>query len=445
MKTIKVIQTCRDTSDRLTAKDSVAFGSDNRKVEWEVVRIYEEVKYQEIEGFGGAFTEAASATLDKMSEQRREEALKAYFDKEEGIGYNFCRTPINSCDFALGNYSYDDVPGDAAFTHFSIERDTRSLIPMIQQAMRIAPDMLLMASPWSPPAWMKTTGQMNGGGELKEEYREAWAEYTSRYITEYEKLGVPIWGVTVQNEANAEQQWDSCLYSPEQERDFVEFFLGPIYEKNGHGDKKIVVWDHNKDRLVERAQVMMSSPGAAKYVDGIGVHWYTGDHFDALDITHDLFPQATLYHTEGCVAFDPTHNVWSNAELYAHDMIGNLNNWVAGWMDWNLVLDEKGGPNHVDNYCSAPVIADTQQDKIIYEPSYYYIGHFSKYIKRGARRVGHSVYTAQLEVTAFENPDGEMVVVLMNQTDQERNFTLRCKEGVVTMVAAPHSIMTLLY
>jgi glucosylceramidase len=240
---IRVYRTARDTGERLTEGAPLAL-EQGLEPDLPSILVDSATRYQEIEGFGGAFTEAAAVTLSKMSGERRTEVLKAYFDVEQGHGYTLCRTHINSCDFALGNYAYSEVDGDVELEHFDIARDRQALIPLIQDAQEVGGGTIsLLASPWSPPAWMKTNGQMNFGGQLKPEYRDAWARYYVRYIRAYEKEGIPIWGLTVQNEPEATQTWDSCRYTAEEERDFVRDHLGPVLAREGLSDLRVLIWD----------------------------------------------------------------------------------------------------------------------------------------------------------------------------------------------------------
>ncbi|MFW5981393.1 MAG: glycoside hydrolase family 30 protein, partial [bacterium] len=402
-----------------------------------------EVEYQELLGFGGAFTEAGAVTLDKMSEENRNEIIDAYFDSEKGLNYSICRTHINSCDFATGNYHYLQE-NDTEFKSFSIERDRQSLIPFIKDAQKKSKkELKIFASPWSPPGWMKTSGKMNQGGKLKKEFRELWAKYYVKYIEEYAKEGIDIWGITVQNEPKAVQTWDSCVYTAEEERDFVKNYLGPIL-KDSYENIKIIVWDHNKERVFDRADCILSDPSANKYVWGIGFHWYSGDHFEALQILHDRYPDKKLIFTEGCRE-GKAMGYWNTGESYAHDIIGDLNNGSVAWVDWNMVLDEMGGPNHVGNYCNAPIIADTKNDQVNYETSYYYLGHFSKFISPGSKRIGFSRFDNSLELTTFKTPEGKVVAVIMNRNDFEIPFVLRTKYGIVETAIKQHAIMTIIY
>jgi glucosylceramidase len=439
---VRVYRTARDTGDRLTEGAPLTL-EQGLQPELPSILVDGRTRYQEIEGFGGAFTEAAAVTLFKMSRERRAEVLRAYFDVEEGHGYTLCRTHINSCDFALGNYAYSEVDGDVDLEHFDIARDRQALIPLIQAAREVTGGRLnLLASPWSPPAWMKTNGHMNYGGQLKPEYRDVWARYYVRYIREYEKEGIPIWGLTVQNEPEATQTWDSCRYTAEEERDFVRDYLGPTLAREGLPDVRVVIWDHNRDRMFERAKVVYDDPRAAQYVWGTGFHWYVADRFDNVQLVHEAYPDKKLLFTEGCQEGGPHLGSWDLGERYARSMVNDLNRWTVGWIDWNLVLDENGGPNHVGNYCSAPIIADTRDDTLHYQSSYYYIGHFSRFIRPGAVRVLCATTRDELEATAFLNPDGQLAVVVLNRSARSVPFALKVGGAAALTESPTHSITT---
>ena len=440
---VQVFRTAQDTGDRLTKQAPLTFEV-GLEPPTPSILVDSGTRYQEIEGFGGAFTEAAALTFFNMSAARQAEILKAYFDPAQGLGYTLCRTHINSCDFSSGNYAYTEVAGDVELEHFDIARDRQALIPLIKQAQQAASQPLkLMASPWSPPAWMKTTGLMNYGGKLKPEYRAAWARYYCRYVREYEKEGIPIWGLSVQNEPEATQTWDSCLYSAEQERDFVRDFLGPALEQAGLSDVNVIIWDHNRDRMFERAKIVLDDPEAAKYVWGTGFHWYVADRFDNVQLLHDAYPDKKLIFTEGCQEGGPHLGSWDLGERYARSMVNDLNRWTVGWVDWNLILNENGGPNHVGNFCSAPIVADTQTDTLHYQSSYYYIGHFSRFIRPGAVRILCATTRDELEATAFLNPDGQIAVVVLNRSEEAMPFALKF-DGAAALAESPaRSIMTL--
>lgn len=442
--TLRHFLTARDTSDRLAEKPSKKLGGTSTAPR--TVFVDDSHPFQTIEGFGGAFTEAAASTFYKLSEANQKIILQAYFDQKSGNAYNLCRTHINSCDFALGNYAYSETPGDTKLEHFTIERDQKALLPLIQAALKTKGDSFkLFASPWSPPAWMKTTNLMNRGGKLKPEYRSAWAEYYVRYIREYQKVGVKIWGITVQNEPEATQTWDSCIYTAQEEKDFVRDHLGPALHHAGLGHVKIIIWDHNRDQLVRRAHAAYSDPEASKYIWGTGFHWYCHDKFENLNLHHDTWPDKALLFTEGCQEGGPHTGEWGLGERYARSMINDFNRWTVGWCDWNLLLDETGGPNHVHNLCSAPILADTKNDQVLFQSSYYYIGHFSRFVAQGARRILCSTTHDEIEATAFLNPDGTRVAVVLNRTEQAHAFSLDTTHELTDLVAPARSISTYLW
>jgi glucosylceramidase len=408
-------------------------------------------KFQTFIGVGGAITDASAEVFAKMPKAAQQELLTAYYDKTKGIGYTIARTNINSCDFSSDTYTYV-ADNDKALKTFNIDHDRKFKIPLIKQATATAGGKInLFVSPWSPPAWMKSNNNMLKGGTLLPAYNQSWANYYVRFIQEYEKAGMPIWGLTVQNEPMATQRWESCLYSAEEERDFIKNFLGPTLQKNNMASKKLIAWDHNRDLIYQRASTLLEDPLAAKYIWGIGFHWYetwTGStqNFENLKRVNEAFPTKQLIFTEGCVekfGFDRI-NDWTLGERYGLSMINDFNAGTTTWTDWNILLDENGGPNHVGNFCFAPIHADLRTGKLLYTNSYYYIGHFSKFIKPGAKRIISSPSRSMLISTAFQNPDGSIAVVVMNNTDQKLPYQLWIKGSAAETVSQPHSISTLI-
>jgi glucosylceramidase len=437
---IRKILTKKDSDDRLEEKPVLELtktgASDN------IIVIDSNLRYQKILGFGGALTESAAYTLSKVSGELREEVLNAYYAQDDGLGYSLGRIHINSCDFALGNYTYVD-DGDTSLESFSINHDYDLIIPLIKDAMdKRGGKLLILASPWSPPAWMKSNADMNHGGKLLPEFKEAWASYFIKFIKEYKKAGIPIWGITVQNEPEAIQVWDSCLYSGEEERDFVKDFLGPALHESGLGQVKLLIHDHNRDIILKRAKKILEDPEASKYIWGTGFHWYVSEDFCNVGRVHDLFPEKHLLFTEGCQEGGVHLGEWHTGERYGRNMIGDLNNWCEGYIDWNIVLDENGGPNHVGNFCDAPIICDTLNDRVHYNSSYYYIGHFSKYIKPGAVRLFSECPYFAMHAVAFENPDGRIAAVIMNEGESGHEISLDTGIGYINDYIDSHSILT---
>jgi|TARA_B110000438_G_scaffold33744_1_gene33336 glucosylceramidase len=399
---------------------------------------------QTILGFGGAFTEASASIYHKLSLERKKEIIQAYFG-ENGNAYNMGRSHINSCDFSLGNYAHCETPNDKELNDFSISRDKEMLIPFIKDALHESKlPIHIMASPWSPPLWMKTNGQMNHGGKLKKEYRESWANYYCKYINSYEKEGIPIWGISVQNEPEAVQTWDSCIYTGEEERDFIKDFLGPALEKKELLNKKLIIWDHNRDIMVKRARDILSDPDAAKYVWGTGFHWYNGDHFDEVQKVHEEFPDKELIFTEGCQEGGPHIGSWDLGERYATSIINDLNRWTVAWIDWNLILDENGGPNHVGNLCSAPIIVDTRSQNILYQSSYYYLGHFSRFLDRGDKIIECENNTDGLLALSGINNSKKTTTIIMNKENKSVDFLYSHDKKNKPLSIPPRSIITLI-
>lgn len=400
-------------------------------------------RFQTHLGFGGAFTESAGYVFSKLKPAQQAALIKAYFDPRDGLGYTLCRTHMNSCDFSLGNYACADTPGDATLSRFSIDRERRYILPMLKAALKLTGrSMKLFISPWSPPAWMKSNREMNHGGTLLPRYRAAWALYYCRFVQALQREGIPVWGLSVQNEPEASQTWDSCLWTAEAERDFIRDQLGPTLTREKLAQLKIIIWDHNRDRLVERIKPVYDDPRAARYVWGAGFHWYCGDHFDNVQTAHDAYPDKQLLFTEGCQEGGPHINSWIPAERYARSMINDLNRWTVGWVDWNLLLDEQGGPNHVGNFCSAPVLGNTRTGRLMVQGSYYYIGHFSRFIRPGARRIVCASTHDLLESTAYINPDRSIATVVLNRSDKDIPFALKCGGQAIRIKSPARSIQT---
>ena len=444
---VSIWVTAKATADRLASKEPVAFEPLAQPVEdFPTVIVDPSKRFQTIEGIGGALTDAAAETFAGLPRESQQRLLEAYFDPGQGIGYTLGRTHINSCDFSSESYAYADQPGDVALRSFTIEHDRRYRLPFIKAALaRTGAPFKIFASPWSAPAWMKTNHDMLHGGKLRPEYRDAWARYFVRFVEEYEKEGVPIWGLTVQNEPMATQTWESMIFSGEEERDFVRDHLGPALEKAGLSRLKLMIWDHNRGIMYQRAKAVYDDPLAARYVWGTGFHWYVGDHFDNVRAVHDAWPDKQLLFTEGTPAnYDPAAVLdWSLGETYGRSLLHDLGNWAAGWTDWNVLLDERGGPNHVGNFCLAPIHGDTRTGALVFAPSYYYIGHFSKFVRPGAKRISSTSNDDDLLTTAFVNPDGSVVAVVLNMTGKDLDFGVWADGRIARTRSPAHSIVTL--
>ena len=432
-------------------------------------------KFQTISGIGGSFTESTAHLLNRLSQKNRDKILNAYFSVE-GANYSLTRTHIASCDFSLSNYTYAPVENDMKLEHFSIDHDKKDLIPIIKQAQKISKDgFKIIASPWTTPPWMKDNKNYVGG-KLLPEFNDVFALYFTKYFEAYKKEGIDIWSITVMNEPHGNgNNWESTLFSPKEMTDFVEFHLGPKFEKSGWGHIKILGYDQNRAGIKEWVDEMYRNENSSKYYAGTAIHWYesTYDYFaDALDYGHNKRPDKHLIQTEGCVDSEIPHwqdDTWywekeatdwgwdwaSEKEKYLHpkyspvhryatDMIGCLNHGVDGWVDWNMVLDKQGGPNWFKNWCVAPVIVDPEKDEVYFTPLYYTMKHFSKYIRPEAKRIAWKIDSKDIVCTAVENKDGSIVVVIFNPTTDTKNIKIKLKENTINTTLNGEAIQTIL-
>lgn len=384
------------------------------KQEMQVINVYPEITYQNFIGFGGAITESTAYSYSLLSDEKKQEFMHDVFSK---INYSLCRLPIGSCDFSLNSYAYAKKHN---LSDFNIERDKQYIIPFIKDAQKINPNLRFLASPWSPPSFMKNTKIRCWGGKLLNKYKQTYADYIVKYIKSYQELGINIDFLTVQNETNAITRWESCTFKPENEVDFLVNYLYPTFQQNGI-NTKILIYDHNKEKLLSRAIAEFSNPEALKAASGLAFHWYTGNHFENVALCREKFPDKLLIHTEGCFGFDPND---SHANQYAHDIAEDLNAGINGYIDWNILLDNQGGPNHKKNYCNSPIMLNSDNSDYNKTLAYYYIGQFSKVIKPGATKIAHSKYTTDLKMTAFKNPDGSIAVVMLNNAHYNMDFHL---------------------
>ncbi|RPI46514.1 MAG: glucosylceramidase [Bacteroidetes bacterium] len=402
----------------------------------------DDITFQAIEGFGGAFTDAAAITFGKLPENARDQFIEACFDPVKGNGYNLCRTTIHSCDYSDEMYTYAEVEGDKNLDHFSIEHDMKYRIPMIRQAIQASGNNLrFFASPWSPPSWMKTNDEMKHGGTLRPGYRQTWADYFVKYIREYGKQGIPMWGLTVQNEAMAVQVWESCIFTAAEEKDFVRDYLGPTLHKNGMADVKLMIWDHNRGIIYQRAEAAYEDPEASKYIWGTAFHWYVGDHFDNVRMVHDAYPGKQVLYTEAGM-----RGSWRAANKLAKNVIYDLNNWAVGWVFWNLILDEENGPRHAGGLHGSNIVnANLETGEITYNPPHFVFGHFSRFIKPGAKRIPCTSGNDQLIATSFLNTDGSVATVIHNLDQHEMMMQLWIEGKALKSTIPPEGTMTMVF
>jgi glucosylceramidase len=452
-KGVTIYTTAEKTEYRLTRTEAKEFVPSVQPLETEIcIFVNPQKTFQTFLGIGGAITDASSEVFAKLSAARQQELLDAYYNPTKGIGYSLARVSIHSSDFGSESFTYIRE-GDNDLKTFSIEHDRRLRIPLIKQAIATAGgNLLLYASPWSPPAFMKSNRSMLHGGKLLPEYYHAWAMYLAKFIEAYDAAGMPVWGISVQNEPMATQRWESCIFTAEEERDFLKLHLGPTLAQEGMANKKIIVWDHNRDLINQRLNVIYGDSAAAKYAWGAGFHWYETSQggnplYENVAAANEAYPEKSLMFTEGCAeTFNPDHyQYWPNAERYGSSMIHDFNNGTVGWTDWNILLDEKGGPNHADNFCFAPVHANTGTGELIYTPAYYYIGHFSKFIRPNAKRISTVSSRSLLLSTSFANEDGSIATIVMNQSNTPVLYRLVVGTKTTAQTIPARGIQTIIY
>ena len=460
---------------------------EERHLESGVINLYPEITYQEIEGFGCAMTETSAYLLGTMEEKERRRVLEAYFGGN-GARMRFIRTHMDSCDYSLEEYqAVKDPIADPDFATFSLERDHRYIIPMIREAMKVSAEtdgeeISVLLSPWSPPYQWKTPPvrpkndagvyggsgheqavdyekpSRNNGGSLKPEYYASWAKYLVKYVQAYLAEGIPVTMMTLQNESIAATNWDSCVWTAKEQRKFLVENLYPEFVKAGLDQKvQLFIWDHNKERVLEWSRELLDEE-TDKMIGGIAFHWYSGDHFEAVQMTKDCFPGKTLMLSECCGLHTPgqgsfwesfgvpstktaMHAEKDDAEDYAHDILGNLNSGMNRWIDWNLCVDEKGGPRHVPFGFTASCVVTDGRARL--NMTYYYVKQFAGYLKPGAKRIGLSRCDQKVEAVAAQNPDGTIAAVLLNRTAQDAFYALRICGRIVRFEVPAGTITTL--
>ena len=439
-----------------------------------MIHLLPEEKFQTITGFGGSFTESSAYLLNQISKKNSATIIEAYFG-ESGAKYSLTRTHMNSCDFSLSQYSYAPVAGDIDSKHFSIQEDKDDIIPMIKEAMAVSKDgFKILSSPWTAAPWMKDNNAWVGG-KLLPKYYDTWALFFSKYIDAYKAEGIDIWGFTVENEPLGNgNNWESMHYSPDEMTNFVQNHLGPKLEADGH-TAKILGYDQNREHLKEWVDSQFKNEATSKYFDGTAIHWYasTYDYFpEELQYAHKKAPTKYLIQSEACVDSEipkwqddawywkkeatdwgwdwapekdkHLHPKYAPVNRYARDIIGCLNNYVDGWIDWNMVLDTQGGPNWFKNWCVAPVLVDPVKDEVYFTPIYYTLAHFSRFIRPNAVRIGLQNPDKDLLITAAKNVDGTIAVVVFNEGKVKKNMKLIIENKSVAISIAEQAIQTII-
>ena len=416
-------------------EQTIEMTEDIRGIESQVVNIYPELSYETFEGFGGAVTEAAGYIYSLMNDEQKKKVIETYFSPEK-MNYRLVRVHMDSCDFSLGLYEAMSNSEDTELKSFSFERTEKYILPMLEDAKKTAGENLkLMLTPWSPPAFMKTNGKRTGGGKLKPEYRKLWAEYICRYIREFQNRGFAVQRISIQNEPKVVQTWDSCLFTAEEEKSFLRDFLYPTMKSHGFENIEVFIWDHNKERIYERVRDTVDEE-TREMVSGAAFHWYSGDHFEGLELVRRLYPELKLIMSESCLEYSifDEKNIESVTNKLCHEIIGDLNHGMCAFYGWNLLLDEKGGPNHVGNYCHAPFLYDVEKKKLLPQKTQEQYEMFSHFICPGSVRVQTTKFTEQIDTVAYRTPDGRIVLILLNKGKELEAVNIRLGKMVGSLL-----------
>lgn len=403
--------------------------------EWSLVWLEPSIKKQQWLGLGGAITQASCFNYQKLSKEKQQELLRLYYSNE-GLNYQYGRLPIGSQDFGTENYSYSCQED---LKDFSIEKDRQILFPLLKDILAFK-KISLLASPWSPPAFMKDSNNLLDGGKLKKEYYALYAEYLVKYLKKYQQEKISIDYITIQNEPFAKQKWESCLWTTEEQQDFIYNYFIPRLEKENLSTK-IILWDHNKDRLYKHVRELY--PKKNTFIKGVGFHWYAGTFFENLKLVHETYPELLLFETECCTGYSPyNEQEWiKDACLYMNEILGNLNSGMNAFIDWNILLDSRGGPNYAENYCKSPIILNEKADDFICTPIYYYLKHLSL-VPIDSHVIFSSVYRNDLMATALEDKEKNIYVIVLNPTNEPKECCLLEGEQLMQDFIAPYALHT---
>jgi glucosylceramidase len=423
---VKVWLTTVDQKNLLKQQEDLKLTQDKKSEKYEF-NIIESRKYQQMDGFGGSLTDSSAWLIyNKLTTEARNDLMKKLFDKEEGIGISLLRQPIGASDSALKLYSYDDMPKgkkDYNLKNFSIDYDKDYILPVLKQAFDINKNIKIIATPWSAPGWMKDTDSMIGG-KLKFDSYSAYANYFVKFIKAYEKEGIPIYAITPQNEPYVTpSEYPGMWFDEFENVTFIKKYLGPAFVKNGI-NTKIICYDHNWD-YTDYASTIYNDPQSSKYVAGSAWHFYGGAP-TAMTEVHNQFPKKDIWFTEGSGG-EWTKPFYDAFMGFSRVGIEIARNWSKSIIWYNIALDENNGPSVIPKPSNRGMVTINQKDgSVTYNVDYYTLGHFSKFIDQGAYRIYSKSYTNDIEVAAFENPDGSKVFVASNRTKQAKTFKVNC-------------------
>jgi glucosylceramidase len=470
---VQVVQTAEKTDDRLSKKPNVPLSTGSND-DTPTIVVDQTKTFQTVDGFGGAITDSVASVWSQLGSDLQQQVVDLLWGAD-GQQLNLGRLTIGATDFSTVMYSYAEPHDDYDMENFSLKHDDDSgFIELTQKAQAANPQLEWVSSPWSAPSWLKRNSDMRNskspGLVQDDKAQTAYALYLSKYFTEMKKRDINVTRMTIQNEPHVKGQfaatYPSMGFTPEQERDFLRDYLGPKLRAD-HPELKIFVNDDQKTNegkpmMTDYVSTIMQDAQAAQYVDGVAFHWY-GDNlnnYQALDEVHEAYPNLPLLATEATLEAPAVQHLgtspWKEAQKYAFDIIGDLNAWTTGWIEWNVLLDKSGGPTCIGpshtgectpdiGHCDAPILADTSAQTIEIRNAYYYMGHFSRFLPRGSTIVSSSVDSSlDLQSVAAITPTKELVVVVLNMNDDgDVQYQLQLDGQVASMTIPAHGIQTL--
>ncbi|MEK8132834.1 glycoside hydrolase family 30 beta sandwich domain-containing protein [Paenibacillus filicis] len=443
MNQVYVWESTIDESKKLTEASPLSFSDIAEPYNDYVITLNEDVTYQQMDGFGASFTDASAwLVYHALSDELKDELMRKLFDREEGIGMSFIRQPMGASDFAWKIYSYDDVePGESDYElkRFSIDHDRAYILPVLHQALKLNPELKVMASPWSPPGWMKTSDAMIGG-KLKPDCYEVYARYFVKFLDAYEAEGIPIYAVTMQNEPGYEpKEYPGMIVKPSEEAAFIKSHLGPKLAEREQ-PVKIMCYDHNWD-VPSHPDEIYEDAEANRYIAGTAWHVYGGRH-EAMTLIKKRFPDKDVWFTEasGGQWIPPFHDAFMDQMKH---VIRTTRNWSKSVIWWNIALDENNGPTVLSrSTCRGLVKIEQQTGQLTYNLDYYTLGHISKFVRPGAYRIESNTFEDDLESVAFRNEDGSKVVIVSNRTTDPKLFVVACGDRTFQYTIAGEAAVT---
>ena len=401
-------------------------------IENNVIIVYKDKVINKWEGMGGAVSESVAYNYSKLNDEKKKLFLNDIYSND-GLDYNYTRISIGSCDFSLSSYEYTSKKD---LSDFSLERDKEYIIPMLKDIYSLK-KVNLIAVPWSAPSFMKDNKNLLKGGKLKKKYYNLYARYLHEFINKYEKLGFKINYINMQNEPMVKQKWESCTFSLQEQQNFIYNYL-----INEIKDIKVILWEHNRENILNVMNFLYQENDSVKY---LGVHWYSGKFYNNLRLVHEKYPDVKIINTEMCCGYSPYNEIeWINdAKIYLKDIISCMNNCVSAYLDWNILLDYYGGPNHKENYCKSAIILNEEEQDYIKTPIYYYIAHIAKYIKKGYEIIATDKYDENLYVVAAKKDDN-VIITILNDSNENIEYNLLIENEYLSDSINSNSVITYL-